>query len=91
MRLDLFNVMISRRSVDTVRQVVSVWCCRKRGETNEEEMVEAEVEFESDGASKNGSDKTDKNTGWSTVAKDQIKRAKITVENESVCSGSAVY
>jgi hypothetical protein len=54
-------------------------------------MVEAEVKFESDGASKNGSGKTDKNTGWSTVAKAQIKRAKITVENESVCSGSAVY
>lgn len=53
--------------------------------------MEAEVKFESDGASNNGNDKTDNNTGWSTVAKAQIKRAKITVENESVCSGSAFY
>lgn len=44
-------------------------------------MAEAEVEFESDGSSKDESEEMYTNTGWSTVIKGWIKRATITVEN----------
>lgn len=44
-------------------------------------MAEAYTEFESDGTSKddNENEMRDENTGWTTVTKGWVKRAKITV------------